>query len=197
VRRTVLAAVAVAALLLAGCGADQVAPPGESTVDVDTPALRALKAEAGIEPCRPGAGADGGLPDVTLSCLGGGQRVDLASLRGPLVLNFWQSSCGPCRKEMPALQDFHERYGDRVPVLGVDYLDTMPQAAMELARRSGVTYPLLADPGGELQATAIRTLGVPYFVFLDADGTVTRAAGGVESAEELRALVREHLDVSL
>ena len=52
---------------------------------------------------------------------------------------------------MPALQEFYETYGDQVDVVGIDYQDTQPRAALELAA-VGVTYPLVADPGGDINA---------------------------------------------
>ncbi|GAB6986088.1 TlpA family protein disulfide reductase [Nocardioides pyridinolyticus] len=198
-RRVVPAALVAALLLLSGCTDDPAASPGESTVDVDTAQLRALKSETAVEECVPGDATDGGLPDLTLPCLGGGPDVDLAGLQGPLVVNLWASWCGPCKKEMPALQDFYERYGDRVGVLGVDYQDVQPDAAIELAGRLGVTYPLVADPGGDLNAEdplpVIR--GVPWLIFLDADGDVEVVPGGVEDTAELVELANEHLGTDL
>lgn len=199
--RKALAAALVAALLaLSGC-TDDVPAPGETTIDVDTPALRKLKADAGIEACEPGseAAVDGGLPEVTLPCLGGGDDVDLASLRGPLVLNIWASWCGPCRKEMPAVADFYDRYGDRVPVLGIDYEDPQTEAALELAQEFHVTYPSLADPDGDLRAKGPfpGTMPVPAFVFVGADGAATVVPGGIDHTEELVGLVEQHLGVAL
>lgn len=197
-----IAGIVAVALLLSGCDADDIpSPPGEAKVDVDTPSLRNLKTDAGIADCVPGTAepVDGGLPDLTLPCLGGGSDVDLASLQGPVIVNLWASNCGPCRKEMPALQEFSEKYGDQVPVIGVDYQDRQPKAALELARKSGVTYPLLADPGGDLNANdpipVIR--GIPVFLFVDADGQVSFVPGGIDSADELVELADEHLGISL
>jgi thiol-disulfide isomerase/thioredoxin len=190
------------ALLLVGCtGATEAGPPGPTSVDVDTPELRALKQEAGVADCRPGKGkpvADG-LPPVTLPCLGGGPDVDVASLRGPLVVNLFASWCGPCRTEMPVLQRFHSRHGDRVPIVGIDYQDVQAVAALELVQETGVTYPLLADPEGALQGSGPfpGRMGMPMFAFVDADGSATVVAGGVESVPELVDLVREHLGVRL
>jgi len=201
-RRAATVLVALAVLVVTSAchgGATELTAPNESNVKVDTPAYRALKAQAGIEDCPAAATTDGGLPSKSLPCLGGGRRVDLSTLKGPLLLNFWAASCGPCRKEMPALQDFHEQYGDQVPVVGVDYQDQQPAAALELARKSGVTYPLLADPGGDLNAKdplpAIR--GLPYLLFLDADGELTVVPGGIESADDLVALLGENLGIAL
>jgi len=200
-RRGAPVVLAVAVLLLGACdSADVPKPPGEAKVDVDTPALRAIKQKAGIETCVPGAATDGGLPAVTLPCLGGGPDVDLSSLEGPMVVNLWQSFCEPCRKEMPALQEFHERHGDQVPVLGIDSTDVQPQAALEFAADLGVTYPQLADPGGDLSARApfptIR--GYPYLAIVDADGEIAwQQFGGVDSYADLVDLVNEHLGTEL
>lgn len=193
-RRLLPAALVAAVLVLAGCNADDVTPPGRSSIDVDTPELVRLKQQTDVADCAPGTATDAGLPDLTLPCLGGGPDVDLSALRGPLIVNLWASNCGPCRLEMPAIQDFHERYGDRVGVLGIDYQDAQPAAALALAKRSGVTYPLVADPGGDINAMSpvpvIR--GIPLFVFVTADGDVSAVPGGIDSADELVELAQQH-----
>jgi thiol-disulfide isomerase/thioredoxin len=200
-RRLLPAVLVAVVLVLSGCNADDIPSPGEAKIDVDTPQLRELKAKAGIADCVTGTAepVDGGLPDVTLPCLGGGEDVALASLRGPLVVNLWGVWCGPCVKEMPAVADFYDRYGDQVPVLGIDYQDQQTGAAMRLARKSGVTYPLLADTQGDLRAKAPYPAipPVPSFAFVAADGTVTLVPGGIESADELVDLVEQHLGISL
>jgi thiol-disulfide isomerase/thioredoxin len=201
-RRRLVSALAVVALL-AGCGGSPVSrvAPGPAQVDVDTPELRALRSQAGIEPCAAGRGGavDGGLPAVSLPCLGGGEDVDLSTLRGPMVVNLWASWCGPCRKEMPLLQAFSQEYAGRVSVLGIDYQDVQPGAALELARDTGVTYPLLADPQAELDgAEPFPTLrGLPFLALVDADGVVVhREYVALTSQAQLEDLVAEHLGVS-
>jgi len=194
--RTLAALVAVLGLLV---GCDDVPAPGRSDVDVDTAELRQIKDEARIEPCAEGPGG-GELPDLTLPCLGGGPSVDLSTLRGPLVINTWASSCGPCVKEMPALQEFYKEYGDRVPVLGIDFLDTQPGAALALAKETGATYPSLADPDGDLLEQKDLRLAAanPQFLLLNAQGAlVHQQAGGLESVDEVVAMVNEHLGVEL
>ncbi len=203
--RKAVAALAAVLLVaaLAGCDDDREGPiipgPGPSKVRVDTPELRTLKAKIGMEDCAPGPGG-GALPAITLPCLGGGAGVDLSSLRGPLVLSLWQAGCAPCREEMPALQAFDDQYGDRVPVLGVDFADQYPGSALEEAGQRGVTYPSLADPGGDLMDTDTfaKISGMPMMYFVDADGSIAYVRpGGVDSEEEIVDLVREHLEVNL
>ena len=85
-------------------------------------------------------------------------------------------------------------------VLGVDSADRFPGTALEQLLERGVTYPQLADPGGDLQDTETfaRVRGYPYLAFVDESGTITyEKFGAVESAEELEGLVEEHLGVRL
>jgi thiol-disulfide isomerase/thioredoxin len=194
VRRALLAVLAV--LLLSGCRTEQ-APsqaPAVSNVDVDTPALRKLKQRIGVERCQPGDSRSE-LPQVTLSCLGGGPAVDLSKLRGPLVINLFAQWCGPCRAEMPYYQELHRKARGEVRVLGIDYLDTQPALALDLVRRTGVTYPLLADPSGVLRPD-FKIRGLPGVVLVDADGKVADVEFRVvRSYAELRSLVQRELDV--
>ena len=84
----------IALLALAGCSS---AEPGLTApkVDFDTPALRVLKKQAGIENCTAptAAKASVSLPDFTAPCLGGGPKVDLARLRGSRLRTARRSSC--------------------------------------------------------------------------------------------------------
>ncbi|QIK67648.1 TlpA family protein disulfide reductase [Nocardioides sp. HDW12B] len=185
-------------------------PPVRTRVDVDTPALRAAKAAAGIEDCPPpsspsgsasgsGAAPSGSaseLPPLTLECLGGGPDTVLSDVAGPAVVNLWASWCGPCKEELPLLGELDRAAGDRLTVLGVDYQDPDPQAALGLLERAGATYPQLADPGGSL-ADQLRIRYMPGTVYVDADGRATFVNAAFTSSEELAALVREHTGVDV
>lgn len=201
--RRLVAVLGVLVLLGSGCGSADLSPPevGPPDVDVDTPELRRIKAEAGIADCVPGTAApvEDGLPEVTLPCLGGGPNVQLSGLRGPLVVNLWANWCGPCRRELPLYQEFSEKYAGRVGVLGVDYKDVMVDRALAMAQDTGATYPQLADPAGDLEATeAFRGIrGLPVLALVDAEGRVVhRAALEITSLAQLEDLVEEHLGVT-
>ncbi len=102
---------------------------------------------------------------------------------------------------MPVIQDFHEQYGDRVDVLGIDYRTPRPIAAMELAADSGVTYPLLADPQSALQGKPPFPAGMrlPLFAFVDEPRAGRPRWSPVVSThvDELVDLVNEHLGTDL
>ena len=205
----VLVTAMAATLAVGGCtsgpGPAQGIPTGAggaqaSAVDVDTPALQRLKRRAQIAPCPSTdparAPVDSGLPAVTLPCLGGGRDVHLPGLRGkPTVLNLWASWCTPCREELPVLQKFHERAQGKVAMLGVDFEDTQPDAALQLLARSGVTYPQVADFDKEIDQGLGRH-PVPMTVLVDADGNVVSALPmQATSADQLASLVKQSLGV--
>jgi thiol-disulfide isomerase/thioredoxin len=201
--RRIAVAVVGACLLLSGCTSGGAAGSGSSSgagagavhVAVDTPALRTAKKQAGVEPCRPGSGRSE-LPPRTLACLGGGPSVDLSKLDGPLVINLFAQWCGPCRSEMPYYQRLHQKATGVVRVLGVDYLDPQPARALQLVKATGVTYPLLADPGGTLRPD-FGVRGLPGLVLVDATGKVSVEFRVVRSYAELRGVVQKALHVSI
>jgi peroxiredoxin len=129
------------------------------------------------------------LPDIDTEALDGA-AVPLRSLTGkPLVLNFWYSTCLPCRKEMPAFQEVHEDVGERVRFVGINPLDGA-ERAQAFADEVGVTYELLRDPDGRATA-GLGIARFPTTVFVAADGTVLDAEPGELSADELRAQIEE------
>lgn len=201
-RLAALAGTLLLAALPAGCGDEASAPgsplvAGPTGVDVDNAQLRDQRAAAGIATCPRPAGTagdpvDGGLPAVILPCLGGGPDVDLAALRGPLVVNLWAQWCEPCRRELPYFARLHD---SGVEVLGVDFQDPLPSDALSLAEASGVRYPSVADVDGDLRAP-LRVAGLPVTVFVDERGEATATlAQEFTSYDQLASAVEEHLGV--
>jgi len=200
VKRLASAVLVAAGLLLSACGADTPSFDGGAGLKVTTPALAAVKKTTDVPNCpRVGHTAvAGGMPSVTVRCLGGGRSVDLAGLRGPMIVNFWQSTCGPCRKEMPALAEF-ARSHPGIKVLGIDYLDMQPAAALQLAGKSHVAYPLVADPNGDLtgKAPLTRIPGLPFTAYIDASGRVVHVeAVPMTSVQDVAAAARRYLGAS-
>ncbi|MGN6161074.1 MAG: TlpA family protein disulfide reductase [Marmoricola sp.] len=186
-RRALL--VAAIAMTLSACG---VTPQVSYSPKVDSPALRAQKAAAHIETCpTTSAPPTGQLPNASLPCLGGGRSVNLASLRGPMVINVWGQYCGPCRQEMPQIAAFGRKYAGRVAVLGIDYYDPSPNLAIAFAKGAGATYPLVADWN-----QVIRTNVLPTTILLDAQGRIAfKQPIAISSEAELEQLVAQHLGV--
>ncbi len=199
-----LGVVLIAMLAMAGCAGTP--SDGEPTFGggpgpaVDEAGLAAAKSAAGIEDCPPSDGAapgDKALPDITLECLGGGTPVRMSGLSGtPTVINLWASWCGPCREELPLFAKAHKEYGSALRIIGVDFDDPAPDDAIELAKASGVTYPLIADRGSALKLP-LAVVGLPHTVFVDAQGRmVATERAPYRSYADLTAAIRRHLGVS-
>jgi thiol-disulfide isomerase/thioredoxin len=190
---------ALAALILTACSGHDAGAPGAAQITIKSPSLAKLKAESDIPDCPKVSGApvDGGLPAITLPCLGGGRDVDLAGLRGPMIVNIWASWCGPCRHEMPVLAAY-SRGQSTVKVLGVDYSDPQAASALELAKNSRVGYPLLADTQSALDhaGPVAHISGFPFSLFIDADGRlVHQQAGEFHSLADVRSAAEQYLGV--
>ena len=192
-------------LVLTGCSGsgsdeDQVTFGGGTVPTTDAGQLAAAKKQAHIEDCPASDGAapaEHALPDVTLDCLGGGKPVRLSGLAGtPTIINFWASWCAPCSEELPLLAKAHHTYGDRLRVVGLDFDDSAPDTALELAEQSGVTYPLVLDPDARTKVP-LKVIGLPQTVFVDAQGTmVATERVAFRSYADLTAAIEKHLGVS-
>jgi cytochrome c biogenesis protein CcmG, thiol:disulfide interchange protein DsbE len=143
------------------------------------------------QPATPAAGAHR-LPTLSFACLGGG-TFDLGRAPGvPTVVNLWASWCGPCREELPLMQQLAAAAGDRVRVVGVVSKDGRDQAT-SFAADAGAHFPSAFDGEGELM-TDLGLNGLPYTYLLDADGGIAYTqVGPVTSYDELVALVDQHL----
>jgi cytochrome c biogenesis protein CcmG, thiol:disulfide interchange protein DsbE len=105
-----------------------------------------------------------------------GERKALAArlreLRGhPVVVNVWAAWCGPCRAEMPVLQQVSLQYGKRVAFIGMDLRDNRA-SAVGFLRRIPVAYPSYEDPAGRF-FNAQGLQGVPSTLFYDRRGEQT------------------------
>jgi peroxiredoxin len=108
-------------------------------------------------------------PDFELDDLDG-NRVKLSDLRGrPVVLNFWATWCGPCRVEMPAIEQVYQTYREQgVVVLGVDVQEP-PAKVSEFVKNGNFSWRFALDSRGEVMRQ-YRVVGLPTSVFIDKDG---------------------------
>lgn len=193
--------------VLGGCGAQDGASAAGTQVPTATNSVPATTVVTEVSgegdriglPC-PASAPDpvpvvGGLPDVSLTCLGPGPDVNLAGLAGrPVVLNIWASWCPPCRAEMPLFADLAQSAGNQLTVLGVDVQDDRT-AGMDFAAKAPIAS--VFDPSGSTRVT-LGWSGPPVTLFVTAEGKVAyRQFGAVPDEATLRALVRQHLGVEV
>jgi len=95
-------ALALALLLLAGCGNQTSALPGDGVVD-DCSSIQSVKTEN---------------KSAMVSCLDGNSTFDLGQIKGPALINVWGSWCWPCQQEMPLFVEFYGKYKEKVGLFG-------------------------------------------------------------------------------
>ena len=142
------------------------------------------------------AEGQGMAPDFTLKSQNG-SNVKLSELRGQVVMvNFWASWCGPCRQEMPLLEELYQRYqGMGFSILGVN-VEEDSAAAKKMLRDVSVSFPILFDTKNEA-SRAYDVSAMPSTFMVDRDGKLRYLHKGYvpgvenEYQQEIRALIRE------
>jgi len=135
-------------------------------------------------------------PDFTLKSRDG-VNVRLSDLRGQVVLlNFWASWCGPCRQEMPVLDQLQKKYGKLgFSVLGVN-LDAKSSKAIKYLKDTPVNFTVLYDPEGKV-SEQYGVQAMPSTVIIDRDGNVRFLHKGFKDGytqkyhKQIKALLRE------
>ena len=122
-----------------------------------------------------------------------GKTVTLRSLRGKVVvLDFWASWCGPCKKELPALDKLAKSFGQegaKVVFVAVN-IDKDRAKADRFTKAAGVsTLKLLYDPSGASAGTYDLPTMPTSFV-IDGKGIIRNVHAGYSSGDE-KSLQRE------
>jgi thiol-disulfide isomerase/thioredoxin len=128
-------------------------------------------------------------PALTLPNLDG-EMVALADLRGqPVIVNFWATWCGPCREEMPVLEETARRYQGQLTILGVDQGEDAATIQSFLDEIGGVTFPILLDEDMAL-SREYNVRGLPTTFFIDAQGVIRQIYPGQLNAALLLEGIR-------
>jgi len=129
--------------------------------------------------CSSGSAPDGGsdaeilAPDFQLLSLDG-QTVSLSDFRGkPVLLNFWATWCGPCKFEMPFLQEIHEdeEWSEKgLVILAVDVGENPAQVKL-FASSLKLSFMVLLDIDQDV-ALQYNLRAFPTTFFIDKDGII-------------------------
>lgn len=135
-------------------------------------------------------------PDFALKS-SSGDNLRLSEHRGDVVMvNFWATWCGPCRQEMPLLDELYSRY-QRVgfSLLGVN-IDDNSSKAMNMISELGVSFPVLFDSRKEV-SKLYDVDAMPVTVIIDREGTIRYVHQGYKPGyeemylDQIRSLLRE------
>jgi cytochrome c biogenesis protein CcmG/thiol:disulfide interchange protein DsbE len=136
------------------------------------------------------------VPDFSITFFSGYEYdsqsdINISDLRGKVVfINFWASWCKPCEQEALVLEQAWKYYqpSGKVVFLGVDYVDTEPEARIFLKKFSN-TYPNGPDLGTRI-SQLFHTTGVPETYIVDANGIVRYIKiGPFQSVREITSVI--------
>jgi peroxiredoxin len=108
-------------------------------------------------------------PDFNLRDANGGS-ASLSAYRGNLVLlNFWATWCGPCREEMPSMEQLSRYFGGQgLAVVAVNQKESAAVVS-KFMRSHGLSFTTPLDPDGRV-AASYRVYGIPITYLIDANG---------------------------
>jgi peroxiredoxin len=135
-------------------------------------------------------------PDFTLRTLDG-SNLRLHEQRGRVVLiNFWATWCGPCRQEMPLLNQLFQKYrGSGFTLLGIN-VDEDGRKAQAVAKQLGLAFPVLLD-ADKAVSQRYELASMPSTLLIDRDGRVRYLHKGYQAGYEtlyekqIRELLKE------
>ncbi len=138
-------------------------------------------------------------PTFVLQRLDHDDVLDLSSLRGKgVVLNFWASWCGPCKREARTLEQSWRSYRRRgLVVLGVDAND-VDSDARRFMQAHGITYPVVRDSNGSIAANSYNVSDLPMTFFINRKGllvgdAIRGAVGDSQYRSDFRRGIQEAL----
>lgn len=122
----------------------------------------------------------------------GGQLFDLDALRGKVVLvNFWATWCGPCRTEIPRIEEeiWKINKSDNFVVIGISR-EEEPEKVTKFAAEQKMTYRVAADPDRKIYKR-FATAGIPRTYLVDAKGKIVYQSLGYTERdfEELKKVL--------
>ncbi len=117
-----------------------------------------------------------------------GAEIDLAALRGKVILlDFWATWCGPCKREMPNLEKLHKEFGDQgVVVIGMNVGEDRSTIETFL-KDAKLTYPVAPIEDSSDLIAQLSVSAYPTAVVVDREGKIRSYEVGVRGEAALRA----------
>ena len=131
----------------------------------------------------------GPAPSTEMTSLQGG-TISLADYQGekPVILDFFATWCPNCRRDMPKLNKFYEKYKDDVEVIGVNLREN-PDIVQEFISSRNITFPIVLDPFGRA-AQDFRVQYTNTHVLINKEGNIVRIIPGDIRESDVTSLIQ-------
>jgi thiol-disulfide isomerase/thioredoxin len=124
------------------------------------------------------------VPSIVVRSVKGGGKIDLGSMKGKVILlDIWASWCGPCREEMPLLDDMAARLKDKgIEFVAVSIDEEKAAAEAFLGARPKWTLTVAHDPQGKVPEL-LQPPKMPTSYLIDGQGVLRYVNAGFERAD--------------
>ncbi|SET38313.1 Peroxiredoxin [Salinibacillus kushneri] len=132
-------------------------------------------------------------PDFTLQTIDG-KQVQLSDFIGQKVmLNFWATWCKPCQKEMPEMQTFHEKFGDKMKILAVNVTgyETSKDNVKDFIDEFNLSFPIPLDQDLKVSVDQYQLFNFPSTFFINTKGEVVEKYSGSITLETLEEKMKQ------
>lgn len=125
-------------------------------------------------------------PDVGFTLLDG-KEIQLTQLKGkPVLLNFWATSCEPCRREIPELIALQQEFSSGgVKFIGVAMAHDRPDQVLAFKQAFKITYPIALDTNSAI-ASAFDVQVIPVTLLISPRGQIVYRHKGVVNMDDMR-----------
>lgn len=125
-------------------------------------------------------------PGFTLKNLDG-EKVSLGDFAGrPVLINFWATWCGPCRYEMPVIEEMYQTYQDEGFVVLAVNVEESITVVQSFTQSMGLTFPILLDYKGAVSDDVYRVRAFPTSYFIGRDGQITAMHRGMMNHQTMQ-----------
>lgn len=174
-------------LTMGGCGADNDSSPATaSRTSPPSPAGTSYETDSVSA------------PDLTLKTMDG-EQINLAEQQGKVILvNFWATWCGPCRKEIPDLtQLYSDLQDDGLLIVGIAVDKEGAEVVKPFLEKQSVNYPIVLDPDQSTEKHFDAMYGLPTTYVVNPEGKIVRRVLGIFPVEKMKPTLKDMLGVDV
>jgi thiol-disulfide isomerase/thioredoxin len=134
-------------------------------------------------------------PDLTLETMGG-RQINLADQDGKVILvNFWATWCGPCRREIPDLVKLYSDMKDEgLIIVGIAVDQEGAEVVEPYVQEQSINYPIVLDPDQSTEAHFDAMYGLPTTYVVNPEGQIVRRVLGVFPVDDMKPTLKDMLD---
>ena len=121
-----------------------------------------------------------------------GKIITREDLKGkPSILVFWSLNCSSCKKELPILNKFYEKYKDKINFYAIVLFTKSLDKVKQRKKEWGFNIPVLF--GNSRVMYKYRVIGVPTIYFVNKDLTIYKFLYGKVGKDQLKILIKNLL----